>query len=273
MKKDGDQAQPLAQVVSQTEHASNLVGSAASELKSVNAVLGNEVAQNSASPVVQSALEKNNVAAEKVHEASGHLSEISVALQGQVAERQRLEDELTEVALRGETDRHAALHDGLTGLPNRALFNDRLTHGIAQAERHGRMLAVMFIDLDRFKAVNDTHGHEVGDRVLRMVAARLGDITRGDDTMSRFGGDEFLCLLTEVASEDVIGAIAKKIIASIQVPCEIQFATQVTQIAVSATIGIAIFPKDGVTAAELISNADKAMYRSKGGLARFAFAE
>jgi diguanylate cyclase len=273
MQKNGDKAGPLAKVVSQTEHASGLVGAAASELTAVNDVLGDEFSQNSASPRVQSALEQNNVAAEKVHEASEHLSAIKISLKAQVVERQRLEDELSESASRGQSDRHAALHDFLTGLPNRTLFNDRLTHGIAQAERHDRTLAVMFIDLDRFKAVNDTHGHDVGDSVLRIIATRLNGITRGDDTMSRFGGDEFLCLLTEIADEGVVEAIAKKIIASIQIPCEIKIADQVARIALGASIGIAIFPRNGATAAALVSNADKAMYRSKGGLSRFAFAE
>ncbi|HWS03745.1 MAG TPA: GGDEF domain-containing protein [Gammaproteobacteria bacterium] len=142
-------------------------------------------------------------------------------MKAEIKERHELEDQLAAVTEQGEVDRHTALHDALTGLPNRALFNDRLEHGLAQAERHGWTLAVMFLDLDRFKIINDTHGHDIGDSVLRIIAERLKENTRSDDTVSRLGGDEFLYLLMEVPNEEDVTLIAQKLIKSIQAPCNV----------------------------------------------------
>lgn len=168
--------------------------------------------------------------------------------------------------------RHAALHDPLTGLPNRALFNDRLEHGLAQARRHGWTLAVMFIDLDKFKAINDTHGHEAGDRVLQTIAGRLKANTRGGDTVCRHGGDEFLSLLMETRDEQAIASIAQKIANAIQAPLDVSAGGLVVNVSVGASIGIAVFPKHGDTADTLINNADKAMYRAKQDKSGIAFA-
>jgi diguanylate cyclase (GGDEF)-like protein len=167
---------------------------------------------------------------------------------------------------------NAAFHDALTGLPNRALFNDRLEHGIAQAKRHGGSLAVMFVDLDKFKSVNDTHGHEAGDMVLKTAARRLKEHSRDGDTVGRIGGDEFLILLSEIQDEKDPATIAEKIIKAIEVPCDVSVRDLKISPSIGASIGIAIFPQDGATAEALISRADGAMYLAKKSKSGYLFA-
>jgi diguanylate cyclase (GGDEF)-like protein len=171
-----------------------------------------------------------------------------------------------------EAARDAAFHDDLTGLANRALFNDRLEHGIAQATRGGWTLAVMFIDLDNFKTINDTHGHDAGDAALRTTAQRLKENTRSVDTVGRHGGDEFLYLLTEIRKKKDIKKIAEKIIKQLQAPCSISVSNRNVDLSIEASIGISIFGKDGATADELIKSADEAMYRAKQSKSRYSFA-
>jgi diguanylate cyclase len=153
-----------------------------------------------------------------------------------------------------------AYHDLLTHLPNRVLLKDRLTLAIAQASRSGRKLAVMFLDLDRFKVVNDTLGHTVGDRLLQAVAARLQGCLRAGDTLARFGGDEFMLLLPEVRTRDDVGVIATKILDQLQRP----FCIDDHDLFVGASIGIAMYPDSGQSEEALIQNADIAMYHVKG---------
>ena len=164
------------------------------------------------------------------------------------------------------------LTDPSTGLSNRVLFYDRLEHGIAQATRQGWMLAVMFVDLNEFKRINDTHGHQAGDAVLRSIAHRLAHTTRHEDTVSRYGGDEFLCLLTPLHVQKHIAMIAAKILAAIQAPCEVCGRDGLVNLWVTGSIGISVFPKDGASAAELIRRADEAMYVAKENKSGFAFA-
>ncbi|MDD5390399.1 MAG: EAL domain-containing protein [Gallionellaceae bacterium] len=152
-----------------------------------------------------------------------------------------------------------AYHDLLTGLPNRALFNDRLGQAIAQARRHGQALAVMFLDMDRFKVVNDTHGHLVGDGLLQGMAQRLRGSLREGDTLARIGGDEFMLLLPHVRSRDNAAFIADKIIASLKHP----FHVDGHEIYSGMSIGIAVYPEDGDNQETLIKHADLAMYHAK----------
>jgi len=152
-----------------------------------------------------------------------------------------------------------AYHDLLTRLPNRALFKDRLGIALTQAAREGHQLAVMFIDLDRFKVINDSLGHTVGDRLLQAVSERLLNCVRKGDTLSRFGGDEFTLLLPEVRDWESAAQVAEKILASIRAP----FKLDGHEIFVGASIGIAMFPSAGATMDALIKNADIAMYRVK----------
>ncbi|WP_101760323.1 EAL domain-containing protein [Oceanicoccus sp. KOV_DT_Chl] len=152
-----------------------------------------------------------------------------------------------------------AYHDLLTRLPNRALFKDRLSMGITQAQRNNTELAVMFIDLDRFKVINDSLGHTMGDRLLQAVSQRLQGCIRKGDTLSRFGGDEFTLLLPDLKDANSAVTIAKKILNDIKKP----FQLGDHDVYVGASIGIAIYPESGDSMDSLIKNADIAMYRVK----------
>jgi two-component system cell cycle response regulator len=162
---------------------------------------------------------------------------------------------------------HKALHDSTTGLPNRDLFNDRLTHAIALAKRHAWTLAVMFLDLDRFKYINDKHGHAVGDAVLKVVANRLLEHARDEDTVCRNGGDEFLYLLIDPKGRENLGRIADTLLNRIVQPIDLGDLKP----AIQASIGIAVYPVDGTTGEQLIRNADTAMYRAKRSVGNRAF--
>ncbi len=154
---------------------------------------------------------------------------------------------------------YLAQHDFLTDLPNRMLLNDRLTQAIALARRHGHRLAVLFLDLDRFKHVNDSLGHVIGDALLQSVARRLVTCVRSSDTVSRQGGDEFVVLLSEIEHADDAAASAQKIIAALVAPHDVAH----HQLHVTVTIGISIYPDDGPDAETLIKCADTAMYHAK----------
>ncbi|WP_019572154.1 EAL domain-containing protein [Thioalkalivibrio sp. ALD1] len=153
-----------------------------------------------------------------------------------------------------------AYHDLLTRLPNRALFRDRVDVAIAQAQRHSHPLAVMFIDLNRFKVINDSLGHTIGDRLLQAVAQRLLGCIRKGDTLSRFGGDEFTLLLPEISDKNAAVEVAEKILQSLSTPFHLGGDHELY---VGASIGIAIYPEGGDTLEALIRHADIAMYREK----------
>jgi diguanylate cyclase (GGDEF)-like protein len=158
-----------------------------------------------------------------------------------------------------EAVKFMAMHDSLTELPNRVMFNERLARAIPQARRHGRTLAVLFVDLDKFKQINDTLGHEAGDFVLREAAQRLLDNLRAGDTVARFGGDEFVVLLEEVADPVYVGSVTQKLIAALAAP----FVIGGRDYHVTASIGVSSYPEDGKDAETLLKNADVAMYRAK----------
>jgi diguanylate cyclase (GGDEF)-like protein len=265
-------AKSLNQVLGQNEHVEGLVAASVEDLASVNQALKQELADGNMGPGIESALERSEAVEVKVQEASEKLSDVNQALKDEVKERSDLEAELAAVKEQGEADRHASLHDLLTGLPNRALFIDRMEHGLAQAHRHGWTLAVMFVDLDDFKTINDSFGHDAGDAVLRTIAERLRVSTRDDDTVSRQGGDEFLYLLMEVKDERDITAIAGKLIETIQAPCHLVAGGRSMSQSVHASIGISLFPKHGTTAEALINQADGAMYEAKRNKSGYSFA-
>jgi len=266
-------ADSLTGVLGQSERVKDAVEEIASDLSTVNTGLKSELLDKEPSPTVKSALEKSEAVESKVQDASEALSLVNTALKEEAQEQTNLHEQLAAVTKQGEETRHASLHDPLTGLPNRALFNDRLEHGLAHAKRHGSSLAVMFLDLDAFKAINDTHGHDVGDIVLTTIAGRLKQMSRDEDTVCRHGGDEFLYILAEIKSERDATTIAEKIIEMIQVPCNIKIRDIDISLVINPSIGIAIFPTDGTTAEALVANADKAMYqakRNKSGYSHFA---
>jgi diguanylate cyclase (GGDEF)-like protein len=154
---------------------------------------------------------------------------------------------------------HVAHHDALTGLPNRTLLHDRLEQALAQASRDDHRVGVVFIDLDRFKSINDTLGHAIGDELLRGVAERLNGVVRAVDTVSRLGGDEFIIVLRQIAGPDDAVLVAEKIINALATPLSVQG----HDLRVTPSIGISIFPDDGVGALQLMKNADTAMYHAK----------
>jgi len=154
---------------------------------------------------------------------------------------------------------YLANHDPLTGLPNRSLLHERLKQALARSKRSGKPLALLFIDLDRFKVVNDTLGHKVGDRLLKQVSETLRDCVRGSDTIARLGGDEFMLLLEDQANRDSAAALANKMLLALTQP----FYIDDHEIFIGASIGISFYPDDGQDIDNLTKNADVAMYRAK----------
>jgi diguanylate cyclase (GGDEF)-like protein len=268
-------AATLNKLLGQSKHVKGLVEEAAEELAGVNEVLQNDVEARQAGPGVEAAVEKSGEIEDKVKDASDKLEVVNRALHDEVEQRHLLEGELVEAAERGEVHRQASLHDPLTGLPNRALFDDRLAHGLAQAQRQGWPLAVLFGDLDGFKAINDTHGHAAGDLVLQTVAARLVANARQEDTVSRYGGDEFVLVLAGSLNEQGLEALGRKLLAAVRSPIALAETDPPARLEVGISLGIAIFPQDGKTPGELVASADAAMFvakRAKSGLA-FALRE
>lgn len=168
--------------------------------------------------------------------------------------------DVTERKRAQEMVRYQAYHDLLTHLPNRALFHDRLELAVTQSRRSKARLAVMFLDLDRFKVVNDTLGHTVGDRLLKLVAERLRNCLRGGDTLARLGGDEFCFLLPDVGCPEDAAGVAQKVLDRLAAP----FKVEEQELFVGASIGISVFPDSGESVEALIQSADIAMYHVKG---------
>ena len=166
-----------------------------------------------------------------------------------------------EAARQYEETLHAAEHDGLTGLPNRRTLLGRLQAALLHARRGDRTVALLFVDLDRFKAINDTYGHECGDEVLRTVAERIGSVVRPGDTVARLGGDEFVVLCEDVVGEDAALEVSRRLRAALNAPIVLESES----VSVTASIGVALPSGAGDTARALLRDADVAMYRAKEG--------
>ena len=167
--------------------------------------------------------------------------------------------DITERMINQERLYHLAHHDSLTGLPNRTLFLDRLSQAIARTRRHNRQVAVLFIDMDRFKVINDTLGHGVGDKLLQKVSQALGTCVREGDTVARLGGDEFAIILNDLASQEDIPPIAEKILRTMREPVLVEE----RELFITTSIGISLFPDDGDNSETLLKKADVAMYHAK----------
>jgi diguanylate cyclase (GGDEF)-like protein len=268
----GDPAK-LTQALEQSEDVRAKVEACANELGSTNQVVKQRMAAGATTLSAPEALAESEKIETKVQECAQDLYEVNASLAQGIADLQQTETALiksrealaeTELALAAakEEEKKAtlrAMHDATTGLPNRGLFDDRLTHAISIAERHHWAPAVMFLDLDRFKSINDTHGHAAGDVVLKEVAKRLLQHARNEDTVCRNGGDEFLYLLLDPQGRENIARIARGILLNIAQPIDLGH----VQVVIETSIGIAVYPENGATGDELIKNADAAMYRAK----------
>ena len=267
--------QTIKKAVAQNENIEHKVTKAADDLNQVNTQLTKEVAER-ASMESDLADTRTNLTEEVAGRAGmeSDLADTRTNLAEEVAGRVVIESKLADTKIdlanvredlskSQDSEREArkkSLQDPLTGLPNRALFEQALDHGLIQAKRHGWGLAVLFIDIDQFKSINDSYGHDLGDKVLLMVANRLQSSLREEDTVSRWGGDEFVCLLLEVKGEANVIRLAEKMVSRIAEACEFNG----TVLSVKASIGIAIYPADGETDDNLFKNADTAMYEAKG---------
>ena len=178
-----------------------------------------------------------------------HLLETGASLAGICIQRQREEALLHK----------AAYHDALTGLPNRSLFSDQFERALSRAQRNSSCMALMFIDLDQFKNINDTRGHETGDRILQLVAESMVKHTRKADLVARFGGDEFILLIDDIHDVHEISLIAEKMLAAVAEPIKLDH----HEYALTASIGISLFPGDGASQDVLLQRADTAMYEAK----------
>ncbi len=261
----------LRQALKKNKKIKKTVKNAASELGGVNEVLKEEEAP---AQTKKQALSENEEVERKVAKAAAELKVVNTKLTDEIAERRVIESELTHTKTnlaevrddlskaqsKTEEAQQMALQDALTGLPNRVSFEQSLNEGLNQAKRHGWGLAVLFIDIDKFKSINDSYGHDVGDQVLLMVANRLRSFLRDQDIVSRWGGDEFVGLLLEVKQEADITRLAGKMVSYIAEAYE--FNGHIFSIVVS--IGIAIYPTDGDISDILFKNADTAMYKAKG---------
>ena len=174
-------------------------------------------------------------------------------------ERDGLRTALASMQQQEEHFRELAYHDQLTGLPNQRLFDDRLGQAIAHSAREKSLLAVLYLDLDGFKAVNDSLGHGLGDRVLVELADRIRGSVRAEDTVARLGGDEFAVLLPHVTAAADAGRVVEKLLDALRAP----FLIDGSEVAIRASVGVGLFPDDGDSAGALLRSADAAMYRAK----------
>ncbi|TAN53977.1 MAG: GGDEF domain-containing protein, partial [Betaproteobacteria bacterium] len=178
--------------------------------------------------------------------------------------------DITEHKLAAQRSQHLAHHDSLTGLPNPLLFRDRLNQAIGLARRNSSQIALLYLDLDRFKPVNDVLGHAAGDELLTAVATRIRQEVRESDTVARVGGDEFTVILPDVARREDAETVAGKIRAALAAPFELGGKKQ--SVGIGSSIGIALYPADGGDADALVKAADAAMYRTKQAGATAALA-
>ncbi|PTR17219.1 diguanylate cyclase (GGDEF)-like protein [Nitrosospira sp. Nsp2] len=270
----------LGKALEKNDYVKEKIEECATELSTINETMKKEISPIAASPQVKKALEQNKDVEEKIQESAVTLGELNDVLVEEMDDSRKLEQELkqtkqelsatraflstmenvvTGASLAAEKATLRTMRDFVTGIPSRELFNDRLEQAVALATRHDWILAIMFIDLDRFKLINDTYGHATGDTVLQIVAQRLDEQVRSEDTVCRYGGDEFLYLLVNPKSPRNIQLVADRVCERISQPLIIGD----LELTVGASIGIAVYPNDAGTPSELVANADAAMYRAK----------
>jgi len=271
----------LSRALHQSQNVRARAEAVAESLGSTNHDVKQQIAGGATMVSAHQALAAGAEAEGKVQECADDLEEVNSGLAAGIDDLHQINTALasarrvlarTNVALDAareaeKTARLRSMHDSATGLPNRELFDDRLEHAISLAQRHDWTLAVMFLDLDGFKLVNDVHGHAAGDSVLKEVARRLLEHCRDEDTVCRNGGDEFLYLLVNPRETSDIARIASELLKSVGQPID----ADGLLIAVTPSIGIAVYPDSASEADQLVRNADASMYRAKRGKKGFAF--
>ena len=271
----------LEQALEQSHEVKAKVEACADDLALANDRTKKTMAAGATTLPARQTLDHNEAVETKVQECADDLDSVTKTLAQGINELKLVEVALansrtalaeTAVSLASalageERANRRALHDHATGLPNRALFDDRLSQALALAERHGWTVAVMFLDLDRFKSVNDVYGHAAGDVVLKEFATRLAQNARDEDTVCRNGGDEFLYLLMNPQGQNNVERIAIAVIENLTRAIHIGD----KQLTVRPSIGIAIYPEGGSHGDTLIQNADAAMYRAKKTECGYAF--
>ena len=285
----------LERAIKLSKNIKDAVEQAAGELTSINAILKQYNKSSVPFQTIQKAIVQNECVEHKIAKAVDDLNQLNTQISKEMEERVVVEskladtktdlaegveervvveseladtktdlaevhDDLSKSQAKEREARKRAHQDPLTGIPNRASFEQALDHGLVQARRRSWGLAVLFIDIDKFKSINDSYGHDLGDKVLLMVANRLQSSLRQEDTASRWGGDEFVCLLLEVKLEADVSRFANKLVRRIAEACEFNG----TVFSINISIGISIFPANGETADQLLKNADTAMFKAKG---------
>ncbi|AOF80934.1 diguanylate cyclase domain protein [Methyloversatilis sp. RAC08] len=275
--------QTLMRALEQSHEVKEKVEVCADELGTANQAVKAKIAGGATTLPAREALEDSQTVEIKVQAFAGDLHEVTDTLAQGIDDLKDVEAALMQsrealieseaalaVSQQGEKKaRFEGMHDPRTGLPNRTLFDDRLAQAISLAERHGWTLAVMFLDLDHFKAVNDAHGHAAGDRVLEEIARRLIEHCRDEDSVCRNGGDEFLYLLMNPQGRENIERVASMVLANLGAPIDMDD----LQLIITPSIGIALYPEHGGTPEQLIRLADAAMYRAKRTGSGFAIAD
>lgn len=268
-----DIAATLAVALEDNKDVKIRVEGAASDLATAGALLETKIAEGDPEDAARVALRASKEVEDKVQECADDLDAVNLTLAQGVAALEHTEvalataqealfDAQSALAASEVVGREALLasrHDAATGLPNRQHFNSRLSHDIAVAARQDFEIAVMFFDLDKFKSINDTHGHAAGDEVLKQFGARLLQHCRAADTVCRTGGDEFLYAFIDPKGRENLERIASALLETLAAPVVFEG----LQIVVKPSIGISVYPAHGTSAAELVRSADAAMYEAK----------
>ncbi|OYW32570.1 MAG: hypothetical protein B7Z51_03020 [Methyloversatilis sp. 12-65-5] len=271
--------QTLIRALEQSHEVKEKVEVCAVELTTANDAAKAKIAGGVTTLPAHEALEGSQTVEIKVQAFAGDLHQVTETLAQGIDDLKDVEAALNQsrealveseaaLAISQQGEKKAkfdGMHDSRTGLANRTLFDDRFAQAISLAERHGWTLAVMFLDLDRFKMINDTHGHAAGDRVLEEIARRLNGHCRDEDTVCRNGGDEFLYLLMNPQGRENIERVASMVLANLGAPIDMDG----LQLVITPSIGISLYPEHGETVDGLINLADVAMYQAKRATSGF----
>lgn len=262
----------LEKIQTEIAQLSRTLAGCEADLARIDAILAHENAAQRLPAVVGGAIARHRDVSSRIAESQAVLAGMHRTIDAAIADQRALDARLEALIEQEEAARRFALSDALTGLANPVLFRNRLDHGLLQAQRRQWTLAVMMLDVDRLGAVNDLFGREVGDEVLKTIARRLRSATRGEDTVGRGEGGEFLYLLMDFRDAENVAMIAERFVRTLTQPCEIATAAGRVHPAVTVSIGVAIYPRDGDTAAALVASAQRALAKAKWHRTPVAFA-